>query len=105
MGPDPTHYRCIKVYIPKTRRERITDTAQIIPKQIPILQASLNDHLRNAANDLVHLLKHRFSLLPHNVPHTIDQAILQIAKLLNTDTITTITPILSPTSHHDAIAK
>ena len=56
IGPDPNHYRCLKVYIPKTHRERITDTAKIIPKQIPIPEATLDDHLRYTADDLVHLL-------------------------------------------------
>ena len=62
IGPAQDHYRCVKCYIPKTRKERISDTVSFIPKVIPIPQANINDHLRRTADDLIHLfLKNRMS--------------------------------------------
>ena len=46
IGPATNHYRCIICYISKTHRERLTDTATIIPRNIPIPQAFLEEHLR-----------------------------------------------------------
>ena len=62
VGPEIDHYRCLTCYIPKTHRERVSDTVQIIPKNIPITQASFEDHLRRSADDLIHLLKHKHDL-------------------------------------------
>ena len=55
IGPAISDYRCITFYIPKTYRERITDTAKIIPKHIPIPQASYEDHICWSAEDLFQL--------------------------------------------------
>ena len=93
--PVTSHYRCIKVYIPKIRRERITDTAQIIPKQIPIPQASIQDHLRNTADKMVHPLSTNPSLLPYHIPTNTNQALLDIAQLLQRDTTPTTKPLIS----------
>ena len=95
VGPATSHYRCIKVYIPKTQRERITDTAQIISKQIPIPQASIQDHLRNTADKMVHLLSTNPSFLPYHIPTNTNQALLDIAQLLQHDTTLTIKLLLS----------
>ena len=57
IGPAFQHYRCIKVYIPKTRAERITDTAALIPHMVPIPNANIEDHLRRTADDILHLLQ------------------------------------------------
>ena len=63
VAPAPEHYRCIKVYIPSTHKERITDTAKIIPRDIPIPEMTVQDHLKKTADDLIHLL--------YNTPTTI----------------------------------
>ena len=83
ISPGIHHYRCIKVYIPKTHKERIADTIQIIPKNIHIPQANVEDHLRNRTNEIVELLKaKRANIL---MPSTSEQALIQIAKLLQQD--------------------
>ena len=65
VGPAIKHYRCLTAYMPKTQIERITDTTTIIPKNIPIPQATLNDHLRRTADNLIHLLdKNNNQFLP-----------------------------------------
>ena len=92
VGPVTSHYHCIKVYIPKTQREQITRTAQIIPKQIPIPQASIQDHLRNTEDKMVHLLSTNPSLLPYHIPTNTNQALFDIAQLLQRDTTPTIKP-------------
>ena len=79
VGPAPDHYRCIWTYIPKTHRERITDTATIIPKQIPIPQASIDDHIRHTVTDLVTLIHHKPTLLPPQCTSTTQKALLDIA--------------------------
>lgn len=96
MGPAFNHYRCLRVYIPKTHRERITNTATIIPKQIPIPKANLQDHLRRTADDLVHLLHSKPSLLPHHKHSSTRGALLNIAKILQRNSTPTNTPITTP---------
>ena len=41
VGPAMQHYRCLKVYIPKTHAERISDTIQLTPNIIPIPNATI----------------------------------------------------------------
>ena len=57
VGPVLEHYRCITVYKPKTHKEQITDTADLIPKMIPIPHANIDYHLRHTSDDMLHLLK------------------------------------------------
>ena len=57
--PAIEHYRCLKCYIPKTRREHITDTATILPRTVPIPEATIDDHLKSTASDLIRLLNHQ----------------------------------------------
>ena len=84
VAPALQHYRCIECYVPKTRATRISDTVTFLPTTVPVPETSLNDHLRNAASDLVELLK---SSPPTTFPslHITDttrQAINDIAILL-----------------------
>ena len=92
VGPATEHYRCITCYIPKTHRERITDTAKIIPNNIPLPQASLNEHLRATATDLVHLLNHKEKAFP--VHQSTTNALLDIAKILGRDSTPPISDIV-----------
>ena len=57
VGPSLEHYRCMKVYIPRTRTVRNVDTLTFIPHCIPFPQLRLDDYLRQAAEDIVYLLK------------------------------------------------
>ena len=40
LGPSPKHYRCYRLYVPKTRAERITRTVQFFLHQCPELKTS-----------------------------------------------------------------
>ena len=63
VGPAFNHYRCVRCFVPKTQKERITDTVVFLPKVIPIPNATIDDHLRRTADDLIHLLtKNTFSI-------------------------------------------
>ena len=96
VGPAPEHYRYVRCFIPKTQKERITDTVTFIPKVIPIPHASIDDHLRKTVDDLVHLLTKKPSLISPTGPQSAQHALLKIAKLLNRDTAPSIAP-LQPT--------
>ena len=56
VGPALMHYRCIKCYFPKHRSERVCDTVEFIPHVVPVPETNLEDFLRQAAGDIVHLL-------------------------------------------------
>ena len=58
IGPSLEHYRCIKCYFPKHRSERVCDTVEFIPHIIPVPETKLEDFLRQAAGDIVNILKH-----------------------------------------------
>jgi hypothetical protein len=36
LGPATDHYRCYRVYVSKTRAERITDTVELFPQAIDV---------------------------------------------------------------------
>ena len=63
VGAAPKHYICIRAFIPKTHKERITDTAQLIPHNIPTPHTTIESHLRRTSDDLLHLLNDRLDLL------------------------------------------
>ena len=68
IEPIIKYYKCITCYIRKSAREKITDTVKIIPHDILIPQASLEDHLKRSADDIVHLLQHKQSVFLPFVP-------------------------------------
>ena len=96
IGPALHHYRCITVYIPKTNQERITDTAALIPKVIPIPNADIDSHLTSAADDIVHILKGKSDILSPKPRASVQNALIQIAQLLHRDKTPTISPIEIP---------
>lgn len=55
IAPVFEHYQCLKCYVPKTHKVQITDTAKIIPINIPIPEATFDDHLKKTASDLLTL--------------------------------------------------
>ena len=57
MGPAMSHYRCIKCFLPETRTEVITDTVTFFPSNIPFPKVNTEDFLKQAATDILHLLK------------------------------------------------
>ena len=56
IGPAFEHYQCIRVFIPRTYRERITDTATLVPHKIVIPQTGIDDHIKQTTEQLVQLL-------------------------------------------------
>ena len=63
VGPVPQHYRCFKMYMPATHKERISDTVQLIPSRIHIPSVTLADHIALAADNLAATLQH-YSVVP-----------------------------------------
>ena len=53
IGPAKHHYRNNRVYIPKTRGERTTDTIEFFPEHIQMSQISSEDRLASATEDLI----------------------------------------------------
>ena len=104
VGPATEHYRCITTYIPKTHRERIADTATIIPSNIPIPEANLNEHLRRTADDLVHLLDKNTTPFTPSIPLSAKGALLDIAKTLHRDTLPPLHPIVEDIENKSSIA-
>ena len=68
----------------------MTDTATIIPQNIPIQEASLNDHIRRTADDLIPLLHNKTTPPSPVTPPSAKSVLLDIAKGLQQDT----TPVL-----------
>ena len=56
VGPSMHHYRCVQCYFPRTRDVRDCDTVEFFPHSIPFPKVKLQDHLRQAATDIVTLL-------------------------------------------------
>jgi hypothetical protein len=83
IGPSMEHYRCVKCYVPTTSRERNVDTLQFFPKKIPFPRITTEDYLKQAASDIVAILKNPPSSIPYLAyGDTTNNAIVQIATLL-----------------------
>ena len=57
ISPALEHYRYYKCYIPITYSYRNADTVDFPPTSTPLPKVSTDDYLRQAANDLVNILK------------------------------------------------
>ena len=100
IGPAPNHYRCVKCYIPSTRHERIADTVTFFPKVIPFPAVTLDDFLRQAASDIISILKNPSTLPALECGNSTKNAIVKIAELFHRAEIIpdAPTPPSSPTS-------
>jgi hypothetical protein len=58
IGPALEHYRCYKVYITKTRGDRLVETVDFPPKKFTLPFPSAQDLATQAAADLTHALLH-----------------------------------------------
>ena len=85
------------MYIPKTHAERITDTVTLIPNIILIPNTTIELHLRRTADDLLHLLQDKPSVVTPMQNTSVQGALIKIAQLLHRDT--------TPTSPHLPIHK
>ena len=89
MGPALDHYRCVTCYFPRTRTTQVCDTVTFVPHKIPIPKVSLEDHLRQAVDDIVEILTKPPSTTSPTlqVGEPVRNAILEIADVLKrTDT-------------------
>ena len=96
IGPAMKHYRCITGYIPSTMRERISDTVEYFPHDIPFPKFDQADYLRQAALDILSILKSPqpvLKFLPNNNKN--EKAIELAAKVLQRATAKT-PPIIVP---------
>ena len=53
VGAAPEHYRCYKIYIPKTQSTRICDTVEFFPTHCQMPHVTAHDAVLYAANDLI----------------------------------------------------
>ena len=79
-------------------KEQITDTVTFIPRQIPILNNTITEHLRKIADDLIHLLHKDPMTLSPTEPDSTQRSLLEIAKNLHRDKSSTILPLVNPPS-------
>ena len=84
VGPSLSHYRCVQCYFPRTRDVRDCDTVEYFPHTIPFPRVTVNDHLKQAATDIISILSNPPST---NVPSLLagdetNTALLEIASLL-----------------------
>ena len=56
VGPAMSHYRCVRIYFPATKSERICDTVRFIPHDIPFPKITTDDYLKQAADDIISIL-------------------------------------------------
>ena len=84
VGPALDHYRCVTCYFPRTKTTRICDTVTFLPHDIPIPKVSLEDHLRQAADDIVDILTQPPSTTTPSLQagDQVRNAILEIAETL-----------------------
>ena len=105
IGPALEHHRCVTCYFPKTRAERVVDTVQFFPHSIPVPAVTLKDFLKQAASDIVTLLKNPHSTIYPSLTagDPIHTALTEIATLLNRyeplpESTTSTTSITSPST-------
>ena len=83
VGPSMEHYRCVKCYLPSTARERDVDTLKFFPKTVAFPEISTEDYLKQAASDILSILKDPPSSLPYLAyGDATNNAIVHIATLL-----------------------
>ena len=84
IGPSIEHYRCIKAFIPSTFQERITDTVEFFPYNVPMPATSDADYLKQAADDILSILAKPSPTLPF-LQHSpsLKSAIAQTAVVLH----------------------
>lgn len=95
IGPSLEHYRCIKVFFPKTRKERDVDTVTFFPTVIPFPQLKTVDFLKQAATDIITILteKPNTTLPSLELGNPERNALLKIADALNqTQPLPTLLP-------------
>ena len=84
IGPSLEHYRCVKCFMPATGREKDADTVEFFPHKIAFPVETTDSCLRQAATDIVELLRKRKPSYPSlQYGDEVKNALSQIATLLN----------------------
>ena len=84
IGPSLEHYRCVKCFMPATAREKDADTVEFFPHKISFPVETTDSCLRQAATDIVDLLRKRKPSYPSlQYGDEVKNALSQIATLLN----------------------
>lgn len=83
VGRSPNHYRCVNCYIPSTHKTRHADTVKFFPKVIPFPSVTLEDFLRQATSDILAILQNPPSIPSLQCGDKTQEAVIQIAQLLN----------------------
>jgi len=92
-GPALNHYRCVKYFDSKSRREKINDTVTFIPSSIPVPETTTEDFLIQAVDDIRQLLKSPIDNLPKiHAGNPTQTTIQQIAALFRKNDTTSCEP-------------
>ena len=82
------HYRCITCSIPLTCKTRFTDTATLIPHNIPIPTSTLKEHVKNLTSYLIYVLNKKKNPIPELIySEFLTTSLEQIVTLLNRNVI------------------
>ena len=57
LGPALEHYRCFKVFVTKTRKQRITDTIEFLPTKVRMPDTSNLEKISQSLQDIVQVVK------------------------------------------------
>jgi hypothetical protein len=83
VGPSMEHYQCVKYFIPSSARECDVNTLRFFPNTVPFPNISTEDYLKQAASDILSILRKSPSTLPYLAyGDATNNAIVQIATLL-----------------------
>jgi hypothetical protein len=97
VGPSMHHYRCVQCYMPTTGRVRDVDTVEFFPTIIPFPTITTADYLKQAATDIVTILRNPSNDLPSlSFGDDTTNALVQIAQLLGRATLPPATPVDPP---------
>jgi hypothetical protein len=84
LGPAPDHYRCYRVYINKTKADRIVDTVEFFPANVTMSRTASKDIATIASLELAHALLHPAPAAPFSIiggAHL--EALRQLAAIFN----------------------
>jgi hypothetical protein len=82
LGPATNRYRCYRVYVNKTRAERITDTVEFFPQEIDMTFPTPTKIAIEATKELIHTLSNPIPSTPFaRQPFNRKQAIQTIADI------------------------
>ena len=69
IGPAMDHYRCLKIYMPKSHATIIADTVAFIPTTIPFPYSDQDTVLQQSILDIVSMIKNKEKLKIPKIMH------------------------------------